>query len=216
MNRLQWSLGGLILATVAVGVGLAAVISNSHLAASLAFSLNLGLLCLAITGAICGQGVMRTFWVGFAVFGVGYGLAVLNSPDSLVTEMAIEQIPLLQRPPFVGDRVMAQWTNGSYYSARISAIENGMYLTAWDDGSSPTWVSYAQLRFDKSYQHLTAHNVLGPMIAFLGGWFCAWFFARGKNERRTSTAPSPSPRGNQPELAPPRVSPMGSPFTTPS
>lgn len=47
---------------------------------------------------------------------------------------------------FIGKRVHAQWTNGSYYPARIVKEQDGLYEVDWHDGSDPTWIRADQIR----------------------------------------------------------------------
>ena len=48
----------------------------------------------------------------------------------------------------VGQHVMAQWTNGQMYGARIVQFNGSMYEVVWDDGSPPLWLSPAQIQPD--------------------------------------------------------------------
>lgn len=43
---------------------------------------------------------------------------------------------------------LAQWKNGTWYGARITAFDGLRYLATWDDGDTPTWVQPYQLRPD--------------------------------------------------------------------
>lgn len=46
----------------------------------------------------------------------------------------------------VGQRVQAQWTNGSFYVARILKAQGGLYEVEWHDGSAPVWLRRDQIR----------------------------------------------------------------------
>ncbi len=48
-----------------------------------------------------------------------------------------------------GTPVMAQWTNGSYYGARVAQFNGSQYLVMWDDGSAPLWVAPEQIQMGK-------------------------------------------------------------------
>jgi hypothetical protein len=72
MRPLRFSLNSLLVVVVFCGVALAALVRPTEAAASLLISLNIGLFCLAICGAILRDGSERSFWVGFAVFGWAY------------------------------------------------------------------------------------------------------------------------------------------------
>jgi hypothetical protein len=125
MNRFQWTVGGLLLAMLVLAVGRAALIHQSPLVAQGTATVYALLLCLALTGAICGRGTARSFWVGCFVFGAGYGLVAAINPSVLVTESALQYLPRLRSWPAVGDKVMARWTSGSYYPATIGLIQGG-------------------------------------------------------------------------------------------
>jgi hypothetical protein len=46
----------------------------------------------------------------------------------------------------VGDHVSAQWTNGSFYPGRITAIKGSLFTIEWDDGDTPVDVTADQIR----------------------------------------------------------------------
>ena len=48
----------------------------------------------------------------------------------------------------VGQLVHAQWTNGTFYPARIVKAQGGLYEVAWEDGSAPSWVRGDQIQGD--------------------------------------------------------------------
>ena len=191
MNRMQWTLGGLLLAMLAVSAGLAAVAANSGIVAQLVVAVDLGLLGLAATGAVCTKGSTRTFWVGCLVFTAGYGSAVIVARDALVTDAALQYLPALYRGPQLGDKVMAQWSDGRYYPATVVEIDGGQYRVQWDDGSTPLWVARAQLTPTTAAQHDTAHAVLAPLIGLLAGFICRWLFG-GPDPPAARDASTPS------------------------
>jgi predicted lactoylglutathione lyase len=48
----------------------------------------------------------------------------------------------------IGQRVKAQWTNGSFYGARINGFNGAQYEVIWDDGSAPLWLSPHQIQHE--------------------------------------------------------------------
>ena len=69
MGHFRFSLRGLMVLIVLLGIALAALHFPTPLWASIWFSLPLGMLTLAIPAAIYGRGERRAFWVGFACCG---------------------------------------------------------------------------------------------------------------------------------------------------
>ncbi|MBI1903376.1 MAG: hypothetical protein HYS13_19920 [Planctomycetia bacterium] len=204
MKRLLFLLGGVFLCGWTIAVGLIAAWLNSGLAASAAFSLFGALVCLAVTGAVCGQGVVRTLCVGFAVFSLGYYYAATRSPDSVFTDALIDRLPAFGFRPRVGDKVVAQWRGSSYYPATIGQVQNGMYYAVWDDGDVPLWVTYSQIQYNRSYQRSTAHCVVAIGVALLGAFVAAAVFGAGRfADKPDSSADKPATLESTPSEAPP-------------
>lgn len=63
-------------------------------------------------------------------------------------ESALNSIPTPERLQ-VGAKVSAQWTNGSFYTGKIIAINGKAYTIGWDDGSDPIDVTIDQIRMLK-------------------------------------------------------------------
>jgi hypothetical protein len=206
MKRLLLVLGGVFLCGWTIAVGLIAAWLNSALAASAAFSLFGALVCLAITGAICAPGVVRTICVGFAVFSLGYYYAATRSPDAVFTDAVIDRLPTFGFRPRVGDKVMAQWRSGSYYSATIGQVQDGMYYAVWDDGDVPLWVTYSQIQYNRSYQRSTAHCAVAIGVALLGALVAAAIFGAGRfaepTESARATGEKPAAADSTPSKAP--------------
>src|SRR5712671_4152025 len=66
MFRFRFSLLHFLIVITLLAVGFGALASGSRLAASGAYTLFLGLICLALAGAIIVRGEARPFWIGFA------------------------------------------------------------------------------------------------------------------------------------------------------
>lgn len=204
MSRFRFSIAGFFLVLTLVAFGLAATVSQSDLAGSAAFTVFLGLLCLATAGAILRALPERAFWLGFALFGWTYWFcefdtdlpspqpSVLsgfffsgrpsNSPASrpgLVTRHFLQYLASNLAPSrTIGSKVMGQWRGGSYYSGTITEANGNQYLIVWDDGSAPQWTPTTQI-FPNSPSILVAgHSLCGGLFALVGGVMAAVLFGR--------------------------------------
>ena len=212
MFRFRFSLLHFLIVITLLAIGLAALASQSRLAASGVYSLYLALICLALAGAIAGRGDWRPFWIGFAVFGWTYFLFAFETTSSsssqqgwttswlsavsyryygtdaslgsrLITSELIDYLEdHLIASHEVGSKVMAQWNGGSYYSGTIKSADETGYLIAWDDGSTPTPVPLTAIRGYTPYARVSGHSLFGSLAALLGGILTAGFFG-GKQER---------------------------------
>src|SRR5262245_28083647 len=171
MSRFRFSIAGFFLVLTLVAFGLAATVSQSDLAGSAAFTVFLGLLCLATAGAILRVLPERAFWLGFALFGWTYWLCEFESElptpqpsvlsgfvfaratstsassrPGLITHHFLQYLASNLAPSrAIGSKVMGQWRGGSYYSGTISEANVDQYLIIWDDGSAPQWTPTTQI-----------------------------------------------------------------------
>ena len=60
----------------------------------------------------------------------------------------------------VGQLVHAQWTNGTFYPARIVKAQGGLYEVEWHDGSDRIWLPPDQIRLEP-----IASAVGGPLVS---------------------------------------------------
>ena len=72
MNRFRFSLTSFLVVVTLLALGLAAIASQSRLAASAVLTAYVVLNCVALAGAILPQAPNRAFWIGFAIFGWTY------------------------------------------------------------------------------------------------------------------------------------------------
>jgi hypothetical protein len=79
------SLRAVLVAIAILAAGLAAVVSQSRTAASLAFTVFWVANLIAVAGAIVTRSRLRAFCVGFAVFGLGYWLIAFEIDSADVT-----------------------------------------------------------------------------------------------------------------------------------
>jgi hypothetical protein len=214
MRRVQFhfSLRGLLASVALFAVCCSALVAATPLAASAMHTLNLALLATAIVGAICRTGQARAYWVAVAAAGWVYYFAAVAWPAPLP---AVEQLtspsyysaqsPQDSRPELltsrflawlegkrnlrlpVGTHVMAQWMGGGYWAGTISDVntETG-YLIKWDDGSSPTWDTPAQIGWSTTPFYQTGHAAFGILLSLLAGWLASSVF---RDERSSGQMP---------------------------
>lgn len=213
MNRFRFSIGSFLVVVTLAAAGLAAMASQSPLAASGALTLILMLLCLALAGAMIPTAPQRIFCIGFAIFGWTYwfiefdanvprnqpqpnsGLFVLSGlvagPSSpqrtgLITHALIDFVEKHVTPGrSLGSKVMAQWRGGTYYSGTITESKDGEYLITWDDNSAPQWTPSHQMLPQSPSLRVAAHSTLCGLFALLGGVLVALLFG---GQRLATTA----------------------------
>ena len=198
----KFSLAGLLFSVALLAVSCAALVAATPLIASAAHTLNLALLALAIVGAICRQGRARTYWVAVAVVGWLYYFAAVAwpappeppklqpsypsyaiqpsqdyRPDLLTTQVA-ELVGIESRTPRlpIGAHVLAQWMGGGYWPGKITDANETGYQITWDDGSSPTWDTPAQIASSTTPFYQVGHAEFGILLALLAGWLLSSVF----------------------------------------
>ena len=213
MSRFRFSITSFFVVVTLVALGMAALVSQSRLGGSLAYTVFLAVLCLALAGAILRPLPARAFWLGFAVFGwtywlvefdaasppqrwagtvmyTGYGVSGQPRPG-LVTRDLIGFLEANLTPNRrVGARVSAQWRGGSYYPGTITQVNGDDYLVQWDDGSAPQWTPSAQLASTSPAIQPAAHSLFGSLFALLGGVLVAILFG-GRSELRKDPPAAP-------------------------
>lgn len=219
MNRFRFSLLSFLAVVTLLALGLAAMTSQSRVAASASLTVFLSLLCLALGGALVPQARNRPFWIGLAVFGWTYWFVefdasqpsggqiptsatfallsgrVVSQPSGsprvgLITGDLIELLETSTSPQRrVGSKVMAQWRGGSYYSGTIAEAQDGQYLIVWDDGSAQQWTSASQILPHSPSLRVAAHALLGGLFALAGGCLVALLF--GLKQPLAETIPKP-------------------------
>ena len=205
MSRFRFSIRAFLVVVTLFGCGLAAMVSQSPLATSLAYTVFLVLLCLALAGAILATS-NRAFWLGFAIFGWTYwfvefdasggdrrpaptSIRILTSgtlasqpstPSASAGLLTGELMDLVESrmtaSRSVGSKVIAQWRGGTYYSGTITDAKDGQYLIVWDDGSAPQWTPPSQILPNSPNLRLAAHATLGSLFALVGGVLVALLF----------------------------------------
>jgi DNA repair Crb2-like protein len=196
MNRLRFSIGSFLAVITLVALGLGAIASQSIVAASLAYTVFISLVCLAAAVAIAPHSPRRAFCAGFAVFGLAYWLVEFQIPDSSTGRLPVAtgwavgpqnrveqaQLMLITREILylvernltprreVGTPVMAVWANnGRYYPATIVQQGEGQYQIQWVDGGTLQWTPSRQITANSPLPLVAGHALMGGLFALLGG-----------------------------------------------
>lgn len=218
-SGLRFSLRFLFVILSLLGVALAVAPWNAAWMASCCFSVFLMAQCFSIVGAISRKGAARVFWIGFTVFGFGYGLSAFttdrsrpywpfggfsastNTSEHAPAGPALLADSVLQSMgprPRVGDEVTAQWQSGGYYIATVKEIRNGRLFVVWKDGSPASWVNWNQIAMRNLHGRVAAQSVLAVLIALLGAVVCQAVFGTRREDttvesREVSPADASSP-----------------------
>jgi hypothetical protein len=221
MSRFRFSIGSVLSVVTLLALGLAALVSQSTLGASVAYTAFLSLLGLATTLATVPGSRHRLFCAGFAVFGWLYWFTEFKLPTNsvpqqlwttgtstgaprpepsddrsgpgLITREIITFVETnLIRKRQVGTQVMAELTSGGYYPATIVAARGGQYQVQWVDGTKQ-WTPPHLIWSDPADTRLACHSLIGGLFALFGA-VLASLFASGP------LAPSPAtkPGGSAP------------------
>ena len=81
--RWQFSLRMLLVVVAFVAVGCAALANASPAVADTAYTMAIGVMFIALLGILYRREADRAFWVGFAIFGMGYLLLLGSGPLSI-------------------------------------------------------------------------------------------------------------------------------------
>jgi hypothetical protein len=215
MLRFRFTIAGFFLVLTLVGLGLAAMVSQSDLAGHLAYTVFLALLCLSIAGAILRNLPARAFWLGFALFGGAYWLVEFdveqgspqrvlpggillssnsstpNRPRLLSTDLIRAIAASVSPNHSVGSKVVAQWRGGSYYSGTITEVNGGQYLIRWDDGSPAQWTAGSQIKPSSASVLVGGHSLCGGLFALLGAILTAVLFSgpHGRTAPQETSSP---------------------------
>jgi hypothetical protein len=218
MGRFRFSMTTFLVVISLLAAGLAALVSQSRLGASAAYSFFLAILCLAVVGALVGGGDRRVFWLGFALFGWCYWFAEFKQPPNpqnpyvvyygwygttqptqptglITTEFLSFVEDKLSANRAVGSQVYAQWRGGGYYPGTITQADgSGSYLVAWSDGSAPQWTTSNFIQPGAPQVRVTGHAVMGSLWALLGGVLASMLFGGwlGRQPVEKSRADEPS------------------------
>lgn len=208
MKRFHFSIASFFVAFTLLAFGLGAYGSQNHWLANCAYMLYIGLVCLAVAGAIITRSGQQRFWIGFAVFGgaywfLGFDLTLntnrqsyqpywgysttttpVTQPRFFTSDLLDLGETLLTARKQVGDKVIAQWRGGGYYPGTILELQGTQYLIAWDDGSAPSPTSSVGIQGYYAHSRVAGHAVLGSLAALLGGLLAAWLF-----EQKEAAAP---------------------------
>ena len=205
MNRFRFSLGSFLAVVTLLALGLAAMASQSRLAASAALTAYVIMLCVSLAGAVLPQAPNRAFWIGLTVFGWTYwfvefdtgnptsGQSLRAPTTAFISGMVVQQparpnVGLLTQDLIdfleisvtpgrtVNSKVMGQWRGGSYYSGTITEVRDSQYLIVWDDGSAPQWTPPSGILPHSPSLRVAAHATIGSLFALFGAVLVAVLF----------------------------------------
>ncbi len=204
MTHIRFSVSAVLVGVAVLALALGALESNSPAVHNLAFTVNLGLLGVAVVGAIVTGAGRRVFWLGFAVFAWSYSLVAFGSLFSssvynpsmwwsyspqtverrtdLITSDLLGWYGFLRQRVEIGTTVSAPWRGGGYWPATINEMRQGEVFVAWQDGSPGEWVSATQVRPTGRHIDRVGHSLFSPLFGLLGGVVCWYCFA----DRRTA------------------------------
>lgn len=208
MRSWTFSLTSLLAIVTLLSIDLGAAASDSHFMASLAYTLFLGLLCFSVAAAFVAGADARAFWLGFAVFGLVYWLGCFQSTPSpqatsfaggltrwnasstgsqgatsnyFITDVLIDLTEEYIAPRYaVGSHVYARWQGSGYYWGTVLETDTGRYLIQWDDGSTPTWQTNADMTGASTSRRIALHTGVATLWAIFGGAIVAIWAGRRK------------------------------------
>ena len=205
MGRFHFSLAGLGAAMALLCVHLAAWISRWPVSGAISGALLYALSGLAICGAVVCRDERRPFWTGVAVFGFAFCYSSLTQvssspmyspmtsfygyqPNTQQTNEMDQLLDLIESQMGngfrVGDRVMAIWRSGGWYSGVITADHgDGSFDVKWDDGSPIQQTSSSQIRSLTWRSRMAGRALLGTLFAFAGGIASAVLFGPKKEAK---------------------------------
>lgn len=201
MRSWTFSLTSLLCVMTLLSLDMGAAVSDSYFMASAAYTLFLGLLGFAVAGALLAPADSRSFWLGFAAFGLVYWVGVFhvqsppgsgaawslpmtassrpNAPSYFLTDNLLDLAEQYIVPrPAVGSHVYARWQGGGYYWGTILEADAGNYLIKWDDGSTPTWQTSRDLSGASTHRRVALHTGVAKLWAILGGALVAIWSGR--------------------------------------
>lgn len=205
MRSWTFSLTSLLGIITLLSLDLGAAVSDSHVMASVAYTLFMGLVCFSIAAAFIAQADSRPFWLGFASFAVVYWVGMFNvqstlatgslysysssltsrgTPSYFITDALIDVAEEYIVPNrTVGSHVYARWQGGGYYWGTILETDVGRYLIKWDDGSTPTWQTTRDLSGASSNRRVALHTGVATLWAILGGAIVAVWAGRQNRQK---------------------------------
>ncbi len=183
MQRFRFSLRGLMVAIVLLGVAFAGLRSPTPIWANIWFSFSLVMLTLSLPAAVYRQGEKRAFWIGFASFGWVYFVATLapwfqtEFGFQLVTTTLLD----LLAPYIVRQDYLLRNYVGSFNPPSAPVAPTPWQL--WNLPEFPPehpWrmVGYAPLLCPGLYLRI-GHEIFCMLIAFFGGETVRYLAAKG-------------------------------------
>jgi hypothetical protein len=198
MRRFRFSIGTLLLAVLAGGVGLAALRESTDAWDSGVFSVAVAMLLIAVLLALHREGARRAFWLGFALFAGTYLVASLvpSVESRLLTSRGL---PYLDSKMIFPARRAQRWS-GSLALAfspdgRLFAEPTQQTVRLWDAASGKLLAGpYSS---SKNFVRI-GHSLWALLLGYLGGWLSRSLFT---SSRARPTEPSRNEPSDRPDEA---------------
>ena len=183
MRHFRSTVGGLMGLVVFLALGLAAVKYPTPLRASLLLNATLGILIVALIGAVCAKGRNRVSCAGFAIAGWAYlcliagpGFeAIIAEPHAIASVVDWIYHDQSYAPKAVGERVWQQFnTWDSAPEGRVVAIDRDFseirYIVKRPDLQRPQSFASSALRsISREGFRALCHSLIALVMAAFGG-----------------------------------------------
>ena len=172
MRLLQFSLRSLLVATVLIALGCAALLNATPVCASLVLSATLGVLVVAILGSIYRTGRTRAFWLGMAIVGWAY-LWLARQPDDSLRPLSDPRARFLEQGPLVTTLLLQQ-----AYIDVLRLLRPPPPPSEFVIEGSYAMVRVAPQSYPTQTDFITVgHSLWALLLGFLGGLLARWFYA---------------------------------------
>jgi hypothetical protein len=186
MRHYHFSIRGLMIAIVIIGVGLVALRTPSRIWANAGFSLALGAVTLAIPAAVAAVDERRAFWIGFAVLGGVYFLFALapwvdqSASHQLLTTTLLD----LAAPYIVSNEYMMK--SYALIATPPAGTPGGPGPSLWQVWNLPDFRTSANGNWSIGYVTLHSpflyyrigHAAFCLLVAFIGGEVARYLYLR--------------------------------------
>lgn len=183
MRRYTFSIRGLMIVILMIGVALVALRTPSRLWANLWFTLALGGVTLAIPAAVASIGERRAFWIGFAACGGVYFLFALAPwiDERTSYQLATTAILDLASPYIVKNQYMIE----SFKALSASPVPSPLGPT-WQNWNLPDFRTNGNLSWTIGYVALHSpflyfrigHALFCLLAGIAGGEFARYLYLR--------------------------------------
>jgi len=187
MRPPRFTIAGLMVLTLFVGVAVAALRSASDEWASVLFTLTIVMLAIAVLGALFRQGQRRAFWTGFALFGWGYLLVCFGhwfatevNPHLVTTKLLERVYPRLAKNPRDApyDAVVNTYSmnlDAVVVSTNVARVPIALDVTQSQAPQQPRQLTIALAVATPEAFLRVGHSLLALVFAYLGALVARYF-----------------------------------------